>query len=367
SWTLFPTIDPYPNGNQLLAVSGTSGSDVWEVGAAFHKLGSRGYALHWNGSAWATYPETDPHGHGGQLSGVAAITPNDVWVVGAQYPTERYASPLAMIEHWNGSAFSEVTAPPVSGAATVLYGIASFGASDVWAAGGSQTASGPENSYLVHWDGTAWKLVSSPNVPNNSTNLVAVAGTSGNDVWAVGDYYGNPSSNYATLAEHWDGSTWSIVPTPNVSGHSGRLNAVVAIAPSDAWAVGEYVNGTKLAPLTEHWNGSKWSIVSAPDRKGGSVFLLGVTAIRSNDVWAVGEIGTSSGDVDSYTLHWDGKAWKVGNSANVHGKAITLLNAVTVVPGAGLWAVGGDANKQIVVDTVTERLTCSKEGGDLRR
>jgi hypothetical protein len=367
AWTLFPTINPYPAGNQLTAVGGTSASDVWETGAAFHTKGSRGYALHWNGSAWTSYPEIDKHGHGGQLSGLAAVAPNDVWTVGAQYPTERYNNPLAIIEHWYGAAFSEAAEPAVSGAATVLYGVAAFGSADVWAAGGSQTASGPENSYLVHWDGSAWTLASSPNAPNDSTNLVAVGGTSGSDVWAVGDHYGNPSSIYGTFAEHFDGKAWSIVPTPDVTGHSGRLNAVAAIAPNDVWAVGQYANGSKLAPLTEHWDGTQWSIVQAPDPNGGSTFILGVAANATNDVWAVGEIGTKNNKVATYTMHWDGTSWSAGKSENVHGKLVTLFNAVAAVPGAGLWAVGGTANQKAVIDTVTARLTCSKEGDTVRR
>ena len=363
SWAIFPTINPYPTGNQLIGVAGTGEGDIWEVGAAFHQKGSRGYALHWSGSGWSTYLETDSHGHGGQLSGVAVLAPKDAWMVGAQYPTERYNAPLAMIEHWDGAAYARSSPPPPS---QMRQPSSTASPASVHPMSGLSVG---RDTFVRSWKtatsftGTVppGRCASSPNVPNNSTNLVAVAGTSGTDVWSVGDYYGNPSSNYRTLAEHWDGNAWTIVSTPNVTGHSGRLNAVVAITPGDAWAVGQYVDGAKRVPLTEHWDGTQWSIVSAPDPNGGSVFLLGIAALASNDVWAVGEISTGEATVATYTMHWNGKAWKPGKSANVRGKPVTLLNAVSVVPGAGLWAAGGDANKKAVIDTVTERYACSKE------
>ena len=194
-----------------------------------------------------------------------------------------------------------------------------------------------------------------------STNLDAVAGSASDDVWAVGDAYGNPSSIYAPLAEHWDGAHWTIVAAPGRSGHSGRFNAVTAFSKTDAWAVGESVNGSALAPLVEHWDGKAWTIVSSPDPHGGSVFLEGVTAVSAHDVWAVGEIATGPKRVETLTMRWDGKRFTILPSANVRKRPVTLLNAVAQVPSAGLWAVGGDASAKTVVDTVTERLGCPKQ------
>jgi hypothetical protein len=350
----------------LTGVTGTASNDVWEVGGSFHSKRSLGYALHWDGSAWTSYKESNPSTHGGQFSGVAELAPNDIWTVGVQYLAAGYGQPQSIIEHWNGSGFAVVPAPQPQ-QFTVLYGVTAFGSSDVWAVGGSQSASSLEQSYLVRWGGSGWTQVPSPNVAGMSTNLDAVAGSSANDVWSVGDYYGNPSSNYGTLAEHWDGASWSIVPTPNVTGHSGRLNSVVALSATDAWAVGEYVNGTKLAPLTEHWDGSAWSIVPSPDPDGGSVFLLGTTAVSAHDVWAVGEISRGPKIVATYTMRWNGTSWRIVKSPNVHGRPVTLLNAVATIPRAGIWAVGGDASLKAVFDTVTERYACSKETLEVRR
>jgi hypothetical protein len=59
------------------------------------------------------------------------------------------------------------------------------------------------------------------------------------------------------LIEHWDGTKWTQVPQ-SVSGFDSSLNAVAAISPTDAWAVGEQnLNQTVI----EHWNGTVWALV----------------------------------------------------------------------------------------------------------
>ena len=59
---------------------------------------------------------------------------------------------------------------------------------------------------------------------------------SADDVWAVGSYGDAGHSQSWTLTEHWDGTQWSIVPSPSVA--AGSLNAVTATAANDVWAVG---------------------------------------------------------------------------------------------------------------------------------
>ena len=54
-------------------------------------------------------------------------------------------------------------------------------------------------------------------------------------------------------------------PSPNVRGNT--FNAVAAISPTDAWAVGfqndNQLNGSRT--LTEHWDGQKWTAVPSPN------------------------------------------------------------------------------------------------------
>src|SRR5438105_3935499 len=59
-----------------------------------------------------------------------------------------------------------------------------------------------------------WSVVSSPN-SGTANGLHGVAAVSANDVWAVGEY--NPGPGSRTLTLHWDGTSWSVIPSPNVN------------------------------------------------------------------------------------------------------------------------------------------------------
>src|SRR5438876_2718034 len=107
--------------------------------------------------------------------------------------------------------WSLVASPDGSTSRSRLLAVASVPAtSEVWAVGWS-LATGVAQTLIEHWNGTAWSLVPSPNVGAGSNRLTAVAARSATDVWAVGDTAG--SNGYQTLAEHWNGTSWVVVPT----------------------------------------------------------------------------------------------------------------------------------------------------------
>jgi len=97
----------------------------------------------------------------------------------------------------------------------------------------------------------------------------------------------NTSSFQGTLIEHWDGSKWAVIPSPNAKGSSqNTLTGVAVINANDIWAVG-YTLTSNNQPLTMHWNGSMWSIVPSPNGPYDN-WLSGVAALATNNVWAVG-------------------------------------------------------------------------------
>ena len=63
-----------------------------------------------------------------------------------------------------------------------------------------------------------------------------------------------PPGTFVTLTEHWNGKTWTVVPSPNANGLNNVFNAIVSITSTDAWAVGDYWTGTgsTFDTLTEH-------------------------------------------------------------------------------------------------------------------
>src|SRR5207244_691981 len=144
----------------------------------------------------------------------------------------------------------------------------------------------------MHWDGTQWSIVPSPNANSRTNYLNRVSAVASNDVWAVGYYIAvvGGGGYDRTLAEHWDGNQWSIVPSPNVSTDNNVLNSVSVLSSNDVWAVGSYLNNNLgVLTLVEHWDGVQWSVVSSPNPPAAYQSTLeGVSAVSPNDVWAVG-------------------------------------------------------------------------------
>jgi hypothetical protein len=149
--------------------------------------------------------------------------------------------------------------------------------SDVWAVYGGSS------SFVMHWDGSSWTTVTDAVPSGYEINGLWAAGT--NDIWAVGDSL-SPMTN-ATLFEHWNGSSWSIVPGPIPRHSTVWLLAVSGSASNDVYAVGAYstcsgCNGAHT--WAEHWDGSSWSIVATqnPTTIAGAPvddYLDGVSAV----------------------------------------------------------------------------------------
>lgn len=155
--------------------------------------------------------------------------------------------------------------------------------------------------------------------------LFAVAGTSADDVWAVGDS-APPDYGSSALIEHFDGVRWSIVRAPK---DAPALTAVAAVSPSDAWAVGTYVQGVLIDGETVlHWNGSVWSSVTSPHP-----YALWTTIIANSatNVTLYGAAATVSADaVEMITAHWDGTGWTVQDRPDV---PIGVVSAARVRSG----------------------------------
>src|SRR5207249_4537380 len=144
---------------------------------------------------------------------------------------------------------------------------------------------------VEHWDGSAWSVVSSPNPLASQNNFFnGVTCFSASDCWAVGDYYvGLPGTHHQTLTEHYDGTGWSIISSANTS--SSQENVLYDIScttPNDCWTVGS--NDSAGKTLIEHWDGTSWSIVTSPNGTATSTnYLYKVTCANSATCWAIGK------------------------------------------------------------------------------
>lgn len=131
--------------------------------------------------------------------------------------------------------------------------------------------------------------MTSPNPKTNLNELQGVVQISPGNAWAAG--YVLNGTAYRTLILHWNGTAWRRVQSPNTGDAptDNMLFGIAAHGADDLWAVGQREEGPGTQPLTLHWNGAKWKIASAPtlgDAPFGS-FLVDVD-IDSMHAWAVG-------------------------------------------------------------------------------
>jgi hypothetical protein len=341
------TIPGIPGG--LDAVSATSATNAWAAGTQTLASGHVGtLILHWNGTTWSKVASPTPGSKYTTLTGVSADSPADAWAVG-NYGNATCTSSTNVILHWNGTAWSQVASPNPGAACNYLNGVTAISPTDAWAVGQScAVAINTCSTLILHWNGTAWSKVASPSPgPGGYYPLTAVTADSPTDAWATG-YYCTISScaTRAMLFLHWNGTAWSQVKTPNPGPGIYYPSSVSADSPTDAWATGLYCTTTNSCDVEHtlilHWNGTAWSKVASPRPGPARNGLNGVTAISPTDAWAVGGYCAPHACPDSTTLilHWNGTAWSRVTSPDPGAE--NGLGAVSATTPSNVWAVGFD-------------------------
>jgi subtilisin family serine protease len=252
-----------------------------------------------NAGIWGPETLTVPQPSGGgyvKLNAVSCTSESACTAVGS-YDKENKAWTLA--ERWNGTSWSiQTTANPESGGAELL-GVSCDSASSCTAVGKKGT-----ETFSERWNGTSWSIVSTPN-PSEAANssLAKVSCTSSSNCIAVGSYLKKGENNRRTLAERWDGTSWSILSSPNpATNYGATLLSVSCVSSSNCTAVGRYVSSAineweslpkEEKTLVESWNGSTWTIQTSPNPEGRKLSkLLGVSCSASNACTAVGSGST---------------------------------------------------------------------------
>jgi hypothetical protein len=301
------------------------------------------------GPNWAIVPSPNSGDMGSDLWDVVALGPTEATAVGSSFTDfgEGIVS-QTLIEHWDGAAWAIVPSPNGLDSDSLL-GVSATSADDVWAVG-SQVDNSPEGntSYALaeHWDGTSWTIDPTPQVGTSGDNLLDVVALSPTDVWAVG--VASDNGRGRTLTLHWDGSTWLDVPSPS----GGTLRAVTALSETEAWAVGSYIAGGDRT-LIERWDGSRWKMVSSPS-PGTYDDLLGVDGRFAPGGHAALAVGSFTTDRQRPLVEqWSGREWRVVPSPDI-GAVSASLSAVSVISPVRAWAVG-DYYTGLNIKLLTER------------
>ncbi len=353
-WRVVPSLDGGTNINLLQGVTAITAGDVWAIGSYSEIVGGaqrfRAMAEHWDGVSWSTVSVPQP-GDESVLYSASALSTSDIWAVGYYWP-----SPSTTIQtftlHWNGSVWSQVPSPNFSAAGNALYGVSAPGPDAVWAVGiqGGQ-------SLAMFWDGTTWASIPTPN-PDTYDYLQSVTAITPDDMWAVGYTEGSSPAPRRTFTIHCTRAACDTVASPNSGVDDTELKGVSALSSGEVFAVGYSTVTTDThatVPLALRWNGVGWSALPTPPLPLNmlQVRFTAVTATASNDVWAVGSAyNPPTGQGQTYAAHWDGTEWTTFSPPN---RGITNYFVGTGTAGPNdVWAVGDYSNGGNITQTLIE-------------
>ena len=342
AWRILPT--PNPPGATFSALQGVAcptPSACTAVGASITAGASRALAERWSGTRWTIQPTPSPPQGGGFLNAVSCTSASACTAVGS-------SSAGTLAERWDGTRWTiQATPDPPQGGGS-LSGVSCSSASACTAVGASHAFTPTATTLAERWDGTRWTIQATPNPPQGGGGLNGVACPSASTCTAVGE------SNAGTLAERWDGTSWRIQPTPAPArAQSPFLNSVACTAPSACTAVGA-ANPFTPTPqtLAEHWDGTRWSIQATPS-PGPSV-LIGLACAPATSCTAVG-FSDLNGSTAVLVERSPGTTWSAQAAPSPPGAAASFLNSVWCASRSACVTVGATTSRSRAVATLAQR------------
>ncbi len=355
------SVTPSPNGsatqfNELSGVSCTSPSACVAVGTFYTGTTFRTLIETWDGTAWTvtSSPNSSPT-QDNYLNSVSCTSPSACVAVGNFYNT---TNDQTLIETWDGATWSVTPSPNGSPAQeNLLTGVSCTAATACVAVG--FFFNGTDNQTLIEtWDGATWSVTPSPNAsPAQDDYLNGVSCSSASACVAVGRIFNGTNSQ--TLVETWDGTAWSVTPSLNSSPtHNNELTGVSCTAATACVAAGYYSNGTDNQTLIETWDGTTWSVTPSPNATPTQDnYLTGVSCSSASACVAVGYYSNGTNvrtlvqsaiSVSGYRLvASDGGIFAFGSAGFYGSMGGTHLNqpivgmAATPI-GTGYWLVASD-------------------------
>jgi hypothetical protein len=335
----------------FIAVALVAGTDGWIV----HHVGAR--------AASDKGPDT-------YLNAIACPSADSCWAVGQAGTTRggnvASESRRQLIEQEIAGRWHRTKPPRVSLADPALTAITCPAARDCWAVGGSGTHG---HALIEHWTGGRWQQVSSPRL--GGAQLESVTCAAQNLCWAAGGKQ-SPRNVTSNVLEQWNGTSWSIIPTLAnglepvlfscpVSGQCLILGLRNGTAAAARYAGGRWLRATVPAGLppgrlpvflacsgassclalqrgprgmsTQVWNGTTWMATT------GSVppYPAGLSCSGAQGCWLLG----ASSSLRPVAARWQGGRWVPVPASGQ--PALGYLGDLAC--GSACWAVGGRSSR----------------------
>jgi hypothetical protein len=273
SWTLQSV--PLPAGalgGVLNSVSCTSATACTAVGY-YANSGNANVTLaeSWNGTSFAVQKFSPPPHATTSTLGAVSCDPapaTSCEALGWDFPSGREIA-KTLAEVWNGTKWTIQNTPAPTGAKGGSYpgGVSCGAASACTSAGEGINTAGHAVGWAQGWNGTAWADQAVPK-PKGATaailSAVSCVAAPGSDCTAVG-YYSNGSA-FLSYSVGWNGTGWAVHKTPEPAGSTaGDLAGVSCRSATACTAVGSVTNSSGVpVTLAEGWNGTKWTIEPTP-------------------------------------------------------------------------------------------------------
>jgi hypothetical protein len=300
-------------------------------------------------SEWVFEPCPGAGSLGDILYDVDGTAEGDAWAVGRSDFGPSFFEPpdfhLTIALHWDGTGWEQVSTPNPGAYWNMLAGVKALAPDDAWAAGSLTNENfGIAQALAMHWDGTSWTHVATPVIGGGSVAW-AIDGAASDDLWIVGERGGGQA-----LALHWTGTSFDALSLPPAGNERNQLHAVAVLAPDDVWAVGDHENfGVQETskPLFMRYNGSFWTIHLASFLFGqlSVASLSGLAAVGPDDLWAVGWHSVAGEGTQPLIMHYDGTSWSMV-ALPIVPEGPAELRAVDAHGPLDIWAAGTHATSE---------------------
>jgi hypothetical protein len=285
----------------------------------------------WNGSGWTVQRTPNPgQQHGSTLTSIWCGSAASCVAVGDYWDTNNFPQVFGIV--WNGTQWTPLQVPNPSATRKGFLSVSCASMTACAAVGWQESNTTAYDVPLAEtWNGSSWTIDSVP-VPTGIGNadLTGVSCASATACTAVG-YYGDSSGLQQILIEVWNGASWSLQNAPSPSGaRSPSLSGVSCTSPTACTAVGGYGTSGAGQSLAEVWDGVSWSIQTTPNVGTLGTGLSGVSCAQAASCEAVGRYETSSTPTDAPVAEaWDGTSWSAQNVPVPTGALTSQLSQVS--------------------------------------
>jgi hypothetical protein len=207
----------------------------------------------------------------------------------------------------------------------------------------ASTPSGSSLTLAEHWDGASWTIQPTPEFRGAAvTQAIGISCGSPTRCFATGIYVDNSIGAQLPLLEQRNGTSWSIraIPTPaGVIG--GRLFDVSCTAANACMAVGEAFTATSEVAFADRWDGTRWTLERVPGQAGLGSALGSVSCTAATACTAVGALlNNRTGTLLTLAEFWNGSRWMQEQTVNRSGNTSSYLYGVSCNEINGCMAVG---------------------------